>query len=205
MESRPETGVRPTVGQPFDSVARYVPPAQASGAAASRPKPAVIFPETDSDDVVADHPPKKRVASSLLRPATYLASALIGAVLVVGLSRVAGGSGAPPNTTSPRSGSGADVTSQASAAATLDRRADSLALALSTFTIRASMYDSRRLPCSGLARGLTQVEDGWLAYNMARKDVLAVPDPGRDARDKRLYADVRAVEVRFERSSCARP
>jgi hypothetical protein len=52
---------------------------------------------------------------------------------------------------------------------------------------------------------LAQVEDGWLAYNMARKDLMAGSDPARDARDKSLYADVRAVEVRFERSSCARP
>ena len=186
-----------------------MPPAPASGVGASRPKPAVIFPETDPetdpDGVVADHPPRERLGSSLLRPAAYVASALSGAVLVVALSRVLGGSNVPPNTGGPRSGSGADLTVPASAAAALDRRADSLALALSTFTIRASMYDSRRLPCSGLARGLTQVEDGWLAYNLARKDVMAVPDPGRDARDKRLYADVRAVEVRFERSSCARP
>jgi len=89
--------------------------------------------------------------------------------------------------------------------ALLDRRADTLALAISAFTMRASMYDSRRMPCSGLARGLAQVEDGWLWYNMARKDLLASSDPARDARDKSLYADVRVVEVRFERSSCARP
>jgi hypothetical protein len=89
--------------------------------------------------------------------------------------------------------------------ALLDRRADTLALAISAFTMRASMYDSRRMPCSGLARGLTQVEDGWLAYNLARKDLMAGSDPARDVRDKGLYADVRAVEVRFERSSCQRP
>jgi len=89
--------------------------------------------------------------------------------------------------------------------ALLDRRADTLALAISAFTMRASMYDSRRMPCSGLARGLAQVEDGWLSYNIARKDMMAASDPARDARDKSLYANVRAVELRFERSSCARP
>jgi hypothetical protein len=89
--------------------------------------------------------------------------------------------------------------------AVLDRRADTLALAISAFTMRAGMYDSRRMPCSGLARGLAQVEDGWLSYNVARKDLMAASDPARDARDKSLYADVRTVEVRFERSSCARP
>ena len=80
-----------------------------------------------------------------------------------------------------------------------------LALAISAFNLRASMYDSRRMPCSGLARGLSQVEDGWLAYNLARKDLMAGSDAARDSRDKSLYADVRAVELKFERSSCARP
>jgi hypothetical protein len=67
------------------------------------------------------------------------------------------------------------------------------------------MFDTRRMGGPGLARGLLQVEDGWLAYNMARKDLMAGSDPARDARDKSLYADVRTVEARFERSACARP
>jgi len=49
------------------------------------------------------------------------------------------------------------------------------------------------------------VEDGWLSYNLARKDLMAASDAARDARDKGLYADVRLVEVRFGRSTCARP
>lgn len=113
-----------------------------------------------------------------------------------------------PRTGAPGTRAGTDSARAASAVsdtAVLDRRADSLALAISAFTMRASMYDTRRMPCSGLARGLAQVEDGWLSYNMARKDLMATPDPARDARDRSLYADVRAVEVRFERSSCARP
>jgi len=100
---------------------------------------------------------------------------------------------------------GSDPPVSVSDTALLDRRADTLALAISAFSMRAGMYDSRRMPCSGLARGLAQVEDGWLAYNLARKDLMAATDLARDARDKGLYADVRAVEVRFERSSCARP
>jgi hypothetical protein len=89
--------------------------------------------------------------------------------------------------------------------AVLDRRADTLALSVSAFDMRARMFDTRRMGCPGLARGLLQVEDGWLAYNMARKDLMAGSDPARDARDKSLYADVRVVEARFERSACARP
>ncbi len=80
-----------------------------------------------------------------------------------------------------------------------------LALALSAFDLRARMFDTRRMGCPGLAQGLRQVEDGWLSYNIARRDLMAASDPARDARDKSLYANVRAVEVRFERSSCARP
>ncbi|OLC07864.1 MAG: hypothetical protein AUH41_09540 [Gemmatimonadetes bacterium 13_1_40CM_66_11] len=138
-----------------------------------------------------------------LRWYTYVASGLAGAVLVTAIYGLLGsrsgsfgiqaGSGTAPG--------GVPV----SDTALLDRRADTLALAISAFNMRAGMYDSRRMPCSGLARGLTQVEDAWLGYNIARKDLLAGTDRARDARDKRLYADVRGVEVKFERASCARP
>jgi hypothetical protein len=59
--------------------------------------------------------------------------------------------------------------------------------------------------CEGLSRGLQQVEDAWLGYNVARKETLGTTDSARDNRDRALYADVRNVEMRFERSSCARP
>jgi hypothetical protein len=110
-----------------------------------------------------------------------------------------GASGARAGSDSARAGSAINDT------AVLDHRADTLALALSAFDLRARMFDTRRMGCPGLARGLRQVEDGWLSYNMARKDLMAASDPARDARDKSLYADVRTVEVRFERSACARP
>ena len=90
-------------------------------------------------------------------------------------------------------------------AATLDRRADTLAAAIAAFTLRGRMYESRRMGCDGLSRGLQQVEDAWLAYNLARKEAMAATDGTRDQRDQALFADVRAVEQRFERSSCTRP
>ena len=67
------------------------------------------------------------------------------------------------------------------------------------------MFDARQMPCSGLARGLQQVEDGWLDYNLARKETLTSFDPAREARDRALYADVRTIEQRFQRSGCPRP
>lgn len=88
---------------------------------------------------------------------------------------------------------------------TLDIRADTLATAIAAFTLRGRMYDSRRMGCDGLSRGLQQVEDAWLAYSLARKETRAASDGTRDQRDQALFADVRAVEQRFERSSCTRP
>jgi hypothetical protein len=170
--------------------------------------------EADTDDDIVLPPPRTTPAPvvapvpkphwyrAFARPFAYVAAGLAGAVLVTVLYGVLGSRSASPG------GRGSDSAPSAipvSDTALLDRRADTLALAISAFTMRASMFDSRRMPCSGLARGLMQVEDGWLAYNMARKDLMTAADAARDARDKRLYADVRAVEVKFERSSCARP
>jgi len=61
------------------------------------------------------------------------------------------------------------------------------------------------MTCEGLSRGLQQVESNWLAYNIARRETLAPFDAPREERDRTLYADVRTVERKFERSACARP
>jgi hypothetical protein len=113
-----------------------------------------------------------------------------------------------PRIESPGSRPGAEAAVGATAAgnlATLDRRADTLSLAIAAFSLRGRMYDTRRMGCAGLSRGLQQVEDAWLAYNITRKETLGATDSMRDARDRSLYADIRAVELRFERSSCTRP
>jgi len=212
-ETHPVSGPRPAGAPPYEPVVRLGTPTLSGGVGASHPNHPVLLPDPDTDDDVAPAPPSPspglRVAPkphwyrALARPTAYAASALAGAVLVTALygllgSRFASSGG--------RSGSDAATGSApVSDTALLDRRADTLALAISAFTMRAGMYDSRRMPCGGLARGLAQVEDSWLSYNVARKDLLAASDPARDARDKGLYADVRAVEVRFERSFCVRP
>jgi hypothetical protein len=204
-ETHPVSGPRPAGAPPYEPVVRLGTPSL-SGAGASHPNHPVLLPDPDTDDDVVLPPPSPspavRVAPKL-HWAAYAASALAGAVLVTGLygllgSRSASSGGRPGS-------DAATVGAPVSDTALLDRRADTLALAISAFTMRAGMYDSRRMPCSGLARGLAQVEDSWLSYNVARKDLLAASDPAHDARDKGLYADVRAVEVRFERSSCVRP
>ena len=199
-ESSQDRGLRPVAAQAFEPTTRFPSPAPPSGT--GRENRAVLFPETDPDDE-PHQPQKPRRFQRFTRPVAYVACAVAGAVLVTAIYGLIG-----PRTGAPGSRAGADSVPAGSAVndrAVLDRRADTLALAISAFAMRASMYDSRRMPCSGLARGLAQVEDGWLSYNMARKDLMAGSDRARDARDKSLYADVRAVEVRFERSSCARP
>ena len=206
-EMHPVTGPRPAGAPPYEPVVRLgMPPV---GGQASHPNHPVLLPDPEADDDVAPPPPSTRVLPkphwyrALARPTAYAASALAGAVLVTALYGLLGSRSAASGG---RAGSDSALGGvPVSDTALLDRRADTLALAISAFTMRASMYDSRRMPCSGLARGLAQVEDGWLSYNIARKDLMAGSDRARDARDKSLYADVRAVEVRFERSSCARP
>ncbi|SRR6266446_618175 len=208
-ETHPVAGPRPVAAPPYEPVVRLGTPA-VNGPGGSHPNHPVLLPEPDTDDDIAPTVPNTRPSPpalvkpqwyrGLARPTAYIASGIAGAVLVTVLYGVLGSRAAA---TGGRAGS--DSPASVSDTALLDRRADTLALVISAFSMRAGMYESRRMPCSSLARGLTQVEDGWLAYNLARKDLLAASDPARDVRDKSLYADVRAVEVRFERSSCARP
>jgi hypothetical protein len=198
-ESSSDIGVRPVAAQAFEPATRFPAPPPAS--AMGRENRSVLFPETDPDDEPRLPQPPRRF-QRFTRPAAYVACALAGAVLVTAIYGLIG----PRLATGGRAGAdSAPAGSAAGDTAVLDRRADTLALAVSAFEMRARMFDTRRMGCPGLARGLRQVEDGWLSYNMVRKDLMASSDPARDARDKGLYADVRSVEVRFERSSCARP
>lgn len=172
--------------------------------------PPVLFPDNSIEDDEAfdrERAPKAPWYRPLLRPAIYAACALGGGLLVAALSAVMAGSGPLGRS---RAGDGAgggdpDVPTAAAAVASLDRRADTLALALTTFEDRTRMFEARQMTCAGLSRGLQQVEDGWLAYNIVRKGTLAPFDSQRERRDQSLYASVRAVERRFERSGCSRP
>lgn len=225
-DTHPAPGTRPAGAPPYEPVVRLSmpsqpPPVWPTGAGASRLNHPVLLPDdTDLDDEIARSQPALTAATlaataaaaataPAVRPVprvpwyAYVASGIAGALLVIatyGLVTSRGGlSGNRAGSDSAPGGAAASDTT------VLDRRADTLALAIAAFGMRANMYDTRRMPCNGLARGLAQVEDAWLGYNMARKSMLAGSDAARDARDKTLYADVRGVEVRFERSSCPRP
>lgn len=165
----------------------------------------LLLLDEDFDDDAMPGTSKAPWFRSWVRPAIYIASALVGAVLLTAaFGRLSSGSGSANGSTagasSPSAGS-----SQTAAVAVLSRRSDTLALALTAFDDRVRMFEAHQMTCAGLSRGLQQVEDGWLAYNIARKETLAPFDSTREARDRSLYGDVRAVERRFERSGCSRP
>jgi hypothetical protein len=218
--SEPVTRVGNSVVAPAPAPASAPVPA---AAAVSTPAPApafgqeritpqtVLFPEPDEENEDQPTPvvaPARAVwYKPFLKPAIYALCAMGGAVLVAGLSAVIRSGDA----SSSSRGAGANANgigepgTAAYAAAMLDRRADTLALALTAFEDRARMFDAKQMTCPGLQRGLQQVEDNWLAYNLARRETLAPFDGQREDRDRSLYADVRNAERRFERSSCARP
>ena len=192
-----------------EAVVRVVGPAAGSQQPIEHIGHPVLMPDAGDDDdelPLGVRPGYRR----FVRPATYAAAALGGAILVAVAAFLwnarGAGTGARGGSGSgdPRGGAAADPIAQAAAIAVLDRRADTLTLALTAFDDRSRMFEARQMPCSGYSRGLQQVEDGWLAYNIARKETLA-PDPTRDARDRSLYASVRTAERNFERSGCPRP
>lgn len=169
----------------------------------------LLVPETDLDDeqlAPIDAPAPQARQTRWLKPAIYVGCALGGAVLVAALSAIisSGDASGTFRGTAPN-GSSVEPGSVASAMATLDRRADTLALAISAFEDRARMFEAKQMTCAGLQRGLQQMEDSWLVYNIARRETLAPFDGAREDRDRNLYANVRGVERRFERSGCPRP
>lgn len=87
----------------------------------------------------------------------------------------------------------------------LDAHADTAALALSAFELRAAMFDRRQVGCPTLANGLVQIESEWIAYNLARRAGAAALDPARVTRDSALFSRVKAAEQVFQRSKCTRP
>jgi hypothetical protein len=183
-------------------------PVPAPGRARVTPQ-SVLFPDADVED---DDRSATVVAPALgarykpfLKPAIYIACALGGAVLVAALWAIISSGDGSRGAGAKGNGAAGEAGTVANAAAVLDRRADTLALALTAFEDRARMFDAKQMPCAGLQRGLQQVEDNWLAYNIARRETLAPFDGQREDRDRSLYADVRGIERRFERSGCPRP
>ena len=183
-----------------------VPTADAAGPAppsrrTPRPSPLVLLPDQFGDAIGAD----RRKPS---HPSVAKRAAQVGAYATVGLLAIAGlfrlySALASPTSPSPRpsAGEGAAATPEAR----LDRAADTLALAIAAFDLRARLFASRQMQCPELARGLVLVEERWTSYNAARKDGGTSLDSARTTRDRSLYADADGVERRFERSGCPRP
>ena len=136
--------------------------------------------------------------------ARWAAYATAGVLAVIGLVRLYLTLASPVSTTAaPSAGAPAAVTVMP--LAHVDRAADTLALAIAGFDLRAQLFASRQMHCPELARGLVLVEARWTTYNSMRKESGLSLDSARTARDRALYSDVDGVERRFERTACPRP
>jgi len=161
--------------------------------------PRLLFPEDVDDSVAPGSPPPMR-RTSLERSVRFAGYGVLGLVAAAVLFNVY---------RARASGPGETVASEREAAASprdlVDRTADTVALAVGAFELRARLFDSRRMACPDLARGLVDLEERWTSYNVARKADAAGLDSAGAARDRSLYADVDAAERLFERSQCPRP
>jgi proteasome lid subunit RPN8/RPN11 len=83
--------------------------------------------------------------------------------------------------------------------------ADTVSFAVAAFDLRTIMYTSRKMGCADLAGGLIELEDRWIAYSVARRNVATTVDPAAIADDRRLRDDVDAAERAFARTGCPRP
>ncbi len=136
------------------------------------------------------------------RARLWVAYATAGVLAVAGLFRLYSALASP---TSPAPSQGPPEAVAVTPQTRLDLAADTVALAIAAFDLRAQLFASRQMQCPELARGLVSVEERWTAYNSVRRDGGAPPDSARAARDRALYTDVDGVERRFERSACPRP
>jgi len=169
-------------------------------AAASSAQPWVFLPDEfgSGDQGRGRWAPGVRVGQI----ARWAAYAAVGVLAVAGLLRLYAALASPA---SPGSSPGTPAAVAATPVERVDRAADTLALAIAAFDLRARLFAGRQMECPELARGLVLVEGRWTAYNSARKESAAPLDSARTARDRALYTDVDGVERRFERSACTRP
>lgn len=89
--------------------------------------------------------------------------------------------------------------------ARLDQLADEVAAAARGYQERARLFDSRRMTCADLTRGMVLVEGRWTTYNVEGRSRAGTLDPERASRDETLYADVQEVERHFRASQCPPP
>lgn len=183
---------------PAVSAARGSPPAVRG--AASSAQPWVFLPDQfgGGDEDRGRWAPRIQVG----RIARWAAYGAVGVLAVAGLLRLYAALASPA---APGSSPGTPGAVAATALERLDRAADTLALAIAAFDLRARLFASRQMQCPELGRGLIPVEERWTTYNSVRKEGGAPLDSARTARDRALYTDVDGVERRFERSACTRP
>jgi hypothetical protein len=180
-------------------------PARPPGALDTAPKaarhPAIFWPDEFALEEEGEAPrlaPRPTGGERLGRSVVYSVAgvvAVVGAVAVYALLARPSSGAVSPNV----------VAGPAAPLALIDTRADTLALAVAAFDLRATMFGRRQMGCADLARGLVQVDESWLTYSLARREGPASLDPARDVRDRELFTQVKAVERRFEGSACARP
>src|SRR6266576_1804995 len=138
----------------------------------------------------------------LARGAAYAAVAVLAVAVLVRLYSAADPPASPASLAAP---AGSLTAAAATPLERLDRVADTLALAIAAFDLRARLFASRQMRCPELGRGLVLVEERWTTYNSVRKESGTPLDSARTARDRALYTDVDGVERRFERTACTRP
>src|SRR5206468_1958732 len=136
--------------------AASVPPRALHAAAPDRAIHPVLVPDADGDEEAPRDTVMYTWVRPLLRPAGYAALVLVAAVLITGAFALFGAASSPGSRNG--STSTADVAGSAPAVAILDRRADTLALALNVFQDRARMFDARQMPCSGFAQAPRPLE-----------------------------------------------
>ena len=195
-----ETALVPPAALSVPAVSAALDPLPAVGRAASSVQPWAFLPDQFGGD---DEDEGRRASHARVgRIARWTGYAAAGVLGVAGLLRLYSAGAAPASR-------GSSPGSPAAVAPTslepVDRAADTLALAIAAFDLRAQLFTSRQMQCPELARGLILVEERWTTYNSVRKENGAPLDSARTARDGALYTDVDGVERRFERSACPRP
>ncbi|HXL34252.1 MAG TPA: hypothetical protein VN953_04985, partial [Gemmatimonadales bacterium] len=98
----------------------------------------------------------------LRRARLWAAYATAGVLAVAGLFRLYSALASP---TSPGPSQGPPEAVAVTPQTRLDLAADTLALAIAAFDLRAQLFASRQMQCPELARGLVSVEQRWTAYN----------------------------------------
>jgi proteasome lid subunit RPN8/RPN11 len=163
--------------------------------------PVLLFPdEPDSETDALPAPVRRRaLPAPVARAARFGALGLVAGASLFGAYRVF--ASGPDDAAGRANG----AVSAAVMTATLDRLADTVAFAVTAFELRLRLFDGRKMVCSDLAIGLVDLEARWITHSAARKATAATLDSTRIARDRRLNAEVGAVERGFARTGCPRP